>query len=232
MRLGIVSGRRRHGKSYLLQALSEQVDGLYVTAVREEGRLPAIQRFSDAVAAHAGLRPGSLRLTDWRDVPSNALEVAARSPHPLLVIDELPYLLQHSPEIPGLLQLYDERQRGTGAGPGPRLILCGSAMSVMHELLSGTKPLRGRAVVDLRLGAFDYRDSRAFWQISDPLTALKVHAVLGGAPGYRPVADRPHPDDGFDTWLTRTLLDPGRAVYSRIETAPVPRTSRTESAAR
>ncbi|WP_327102684.1 ATP-binding protein [Nonomuraea glycinis] len=219
MRLGIVSGRRRHGKSYLLQALSEQVGGLYVTAVREEGRLPAIRRFSDAVAAHAGLRPGSLRLTDWRDVLSNALEVVARSPHPLLVIDELPYLLQHSPEIPGLLQqLYDERQRGTGAGPGPRLILCGSAMSVMHELLSGTKPLRGRAVVDLRLGPFDYRDSRTFWQISDPLTALKVHAVLGGAPGYRPVAGRPHPDDGFDAWLTRTLLDPGRAVYSRTET--------------
>jgi uncharacterized protein len=221
MRLGIVSGRRRHGKSYLLQALSEQVGGLYVTAVREEGRLPAIQRFSDAIAAYAGLRSGSLRLTDWRDVLSNALDVTARSPHPLLVIDELPYLLQHSPEIPGLLQqLYDERQRGArpGDGPGPRLILCGSAMSVMHELLSGTKPLRGRAVVDLRLGPFDYRDSRTFWQIKDPLTALKVHAVLGGAPGYRSVAARPHPDDGFDAWLTRTLLDPGRAVYSRTET--------------
>jgi len=90
MRLGIVSGRRRHGKSYLLQALSEQVGGLYVTAVREEGRLPAIQRFSDAIAAHAGLRSGSLRLTDWRDVLSNALDVTTRSPHPLLVLAELP----------------------------------------------------------------------------------------------------------------------------------------------
>ncbi|GAA2009909.1 hypothetical protein GCM10009799_42450 [Nocardiopsis rhodophaea] len=119
MRLAIVSGRRRHGKSYLLQALSEQVGGLYVTAVREEGRLPAIQRFSDAVAAHASLRPGSLHLTDWRDVLSNALDAVSRSPHPLLVIDELPYLLQHSPEIPGLLQqLYDERQRGPVPGRG------------------------------------------------------------------------------------------------------------------
>ncbi len=137
------------------------------------------------------------------------------------MIDELPYLLQHSPEIPGLLQqLYDERQRGSGTGvrPGPRLILCGSAMSVMHELLSGTKPLRGRAVIDLRLGAFDYRAARDFWRIDDPLTALQVHAVLGGAPGYRPVAARPHPNDGFAAWLTRTLLDPGRAVYSRTET--------------
>ncbi|MFW6694155.1 AAA family ATPase [Streptomyces sp. MAR4 CNX-425] len=221
MRLGIVSGRRRHGKSYLLQALSEQAGGLYMTAVREEGRLPAIQRFADTVAAHAGLRAGSLRLTDWRDVLASALDVTSRSTYPLLVIDELPYLLQHSPEIPGLLQqIYDERQRraAPGAGPGPRLIMCGSALSVMHELLSGTKPLRGRAVVDLRLGPFDYRDSRAFWQIDDPQTALKVHAVLGGAPGYRSVAARPHPDGGFDTWLSRTLLDPGRAVYSRAET--------------
>jgi hypothetical protein len=221
MRLGIVSGRRRHGKSYLLQALCERVGGLYVTAVREEGRLPAIRRFGDAVAAHAGLQPGTLRLSDWREVLTNALDVTVRSGAPLLVIDELPYLLQHSPEIPGLLQqLYDERQRGSGTGvrPGPRLILCGSAMSVMHELLSGTKPLRGRAVIDLRLSAFDYRAARDFWRIDDPLTALQVHAVLGGAPGYRPVAARPHPNDGFAAWVTRTLLDPGRAVYSRAET--------------
>lgn len=118
MRLGIVSGRRRHGKSYLLQALSERVGGLYVTAVREEGRLPAIQRFSDAIAAHAGLRPGTLRLADWREVFSNALDVTARSRTPLLVVDELPYLLQYSPEIPGLLQqLYTARDR---CGKWPR----------------------------------------------------------------------------------------------------------------
>jgi len=32
MRLGIVSGRRRHGKSFLLQSLKEAMGGLYVTA--------------------------------------------------------------------------------------------------------------------------------------------------------------------------------------------------------
>ena len=219
LRLGIVSGRRRHGKSYLLRALTEAVGGLYVTAVREEGRLPALQRFTDTIAAHAGLRPGALRLTDWYQVLSNALDVVARqAPTPLLVIDDLPYLLQHSPEVPGVLQqIYDERQRGS-AGNGVRIILCGSAMSVMHELLSGNKPLRGRAVVDLRLGPFDFRASREFWQIEDPLTALRVHAVLGGAPGYEPIASRPAPGDDFERWLTSTVLDPGRAVHSRIET--------------
>jgi AAA+ ATPase superfamily predicted ATPase len=218
MRLGVVSGRRRHGKSYLLRALSEEFGGLYITAVRAEGRLPALRRFSEAIAAHAGLRSGTLSLSDWREVLTNALNVATRrSETPLLVIDEFPYLLQHSPELPGLIQqLYDEHQ--WDGGFGARLILCGSAMSVMHELLSGTKPLRGRAVIDLRLGAFDFRTSREFWQIDDPLTALRVHAVLGGAPGYQPLAGRPSPNAGFDEWLTRTLLDPGRGVYSPTET--------------
>jgi hypothetical protein len=224
MRLGIVSGRRRHGKSYLLRALVEAVGGLYITAVREEGRLPALRRFSEAIAAHAGLWPGTLRLADWREVLTNALDVVARQARiPLLVIDEVPYLLQHSPEVPGIIQqLYDETQGGPGrsgeAGPGPRLILCGSAMSVMHELLSGTKPLRGRAVVDLRLGAFNYRTSREFWGIEDLFTAVRVHAVLGGAPGYQPIASRPAPADDFVRWLTSTVLEPGRAVYSRTET--------------
>lgn len=218
MQLAIVSGRRRHGKSYLLQALCESVGGLYITAIREEGRLLALQRFSEAIAAHAGLRPGTLDLADWREVLTNALDVTARRAEtPLLIIDELPYLLQHSPELPGLIQqLFDEHQRGEGIGA--RIILCGSAMSVMHELLSGTKPLRGRAVIDLRLGPFDYRTSRDFWQIQDPFTALHVHAVLGGAPGYRLLTGPTSPDDGFDTWIANTLLNPGRAIYSRAET--------------
>lgn len=38
-------------------------------------------------------------------------------------------------------------------------------MSLMSELLSGTKPLRGRAVLDVRLPAFDHRTAPAHWGI-------------------------------------------------------------------
>ncbi|GAA1004175.1 ATPase AAA [Acrocarpospora pleiomorpha] len=219
LRLAIVSGRRRHGKSFLLQALTGACGGLYLTAVQEEGRVPALRRFTEAIAAHAGLPAGALRLTDWREVLTTALEVAGRAEGaPLVVIDELPYLMQHSPEVPGFLQLlYDQSQ--AGQGPGGRIILCGSAMSVMSELLTGTKPLRGRAVIDLRLGAFDYRTSRRHWGIEDLATALRVDAVLGGAPGYRPLAPVPAPQDArqFGPWVCRTVLDPGLALYSRVE---------------
>ncbi len=190
-----------------------------MAAVQEEGRVLALQRFSEAVADHAGVPAGALRLGGWEELLSTALDVVNRAPGaPLLVIDELPYLLQHSPEIPGLLQLLYDRSQSRKA-PGGRIVLCGSAMSVMSELLSGTKPLRGRAVLDLRLPAFDYRTARTHWQVADPGTALLVDACLGGAPGYRPLAPGSSPQSAaeFDGWVQRTLLDPGRALYSRVE---------------
>src|SRR5215217_253504 len=98
LRLGIVSGRRRYGKSFLLQALIRQAGGLFLTAVSEEGRLAALRRFTESIAAHAGIRSDALRLNDWRDVLTTALDVVKRAPGaPLIVIDELPYLLRHSP---------------------------------------------------------------------------------------------------------------------------------------
>lgn len=218
MRLAIVSGRRRSGKSYLLEALAKETGGLYVTAVQEEGRLPALQRFTQSVARAAGVPSSTLRFEDWEDALTTALDVTARQGFPLLVIDELPYLLQHSPEIPGLLQLLYDRSQ-SGGEIGGRVVLCGSALSVMNDLLSGTKPLRGRAVVDLRMLPFDARTARTHWQIEDPQTALLVDSCLGGAPGYRPLAPgtSPQSTSEFDGWLVETLLNPGRALYSRVE---------------
>lgn len=46
-----------------------------------------------------------------------------------------------------------------------------------------------------------------------------MDACVGGAPGYRPLAPGGSPQSmvEFDDWVQRTLLDPGRALYSRVE---------------
>jgi hypothetical protein len=85
----------------------------------------------------------------------------------------------------------------------------------MSTLLSGDQALRGRAVLDLRIGPFRYRDAAAYWGC-DPATALLVDAVLGGAPGYRDVVGAA-PDsgpDGFFRWLERTVLNPSHILFS------------------
>jgi hypothetical protein len=220
LRLGIVSGRRRVGKSFLLRALAEASGGLYVSAVAEEGVVTARHRFAEDIGRYAGVGPELVADASWESLLTAAIELTVSRGAPgLLIIDELPYWMAHSPELPGLLQLlYDQSQSGQGSGAG-RVIVCGSAMSVMNELLSGTKALRGRAAIDLRLHPFDLATSARHWEIADAPTALGVHAIFGGSPGYRDLAALPAPQGPaeFDSWVAGTVLDPRQALFSGSE---------------
>lgn len=213
-----MSGRRRIGKSFLLRALAEAAGGLYVSAVAEEGVVAARRRLAAEIARYAGIGPEMMGEASWESLLSTAIELTAQR-RGVFVIDELPYWMAHSPELPGLLQLlYDESQAGKGTAGG-RMIVCGSAMSVMNELLSGTKALRGRAAIDLRLHPFDLATMARHWGIGDPATALRVHAILGGAPGYHNLAsvDPPQTIDELDMWAPATVLDPRQALFSGSE---------------
>ncbi|MFC5831583.1 AAA family ATPase [Nonomuraea insulae] len=158
----------------------------------------------------------------WESLLSTAIDLTSgrggNAPG-VLVIDELPYWMAHSPEVPGLLQLlYDQSQAGQGV-PGGRVIVCGSAMSVMNELLSGTKTLRGRAALDLFLQPFDLGTTARHWGIEDSAAALRLHAILGGSPGYRNLANVAPPQTvaGMDDWVPATVLDPRQALFSASE---------------
>jgi AAA+ ATPase superfamily predicted ATPase len=222
VRLGVVSGRRRVGKSYLLRALAQVSGGLYTTAVAEEDAPAARGRFAEDIARYAGIGPDLVGTgASWEALLSTAIDVVTRRKgrSGLLVIDELPYWLGHSPEIPGLLQLGYDRSQADEDRRGGRVVLCGSAMSVMTTLLSGTKALRGRATVDLRMSPFDLASTARLWGIEDRPTALRLHAALGGSPGYHALSPRESPRsiDEFDDWVADSLLNPGQALFSRSE---------------
>ena len=222
LRLGVVSGRRRVGKSYLLRALAQVSGGLYTTAVAEEGAPAARRRFAADIARYAGIGPELVGSSvSWESLLATAIDVVVQRQgrSGLLVIDELPYWLGHSPEIPGLLQLAYDRSQANEGHRGGRVVLCGSAMSVMTTLLSGTKALRGRAAVDLRMTPFDLPATARLWGIADRPTALRMHAALGGSPGYRTLSPRDAPQSvaEFDEWVADALLNPGQALFSRSE---------------
>lgn len=226
LRIGVVSGRRRQGKSYLLRRVVAGASGLYHQA-QEVGRVQALARFGDDVARHLGLPAGALRFDDWDVALRTALGFPERGSSSTaggaggrtLVIDELPYLLVHSPEIPSVLQeLYDE-SRQSADHPSAAVVVCGSAMSIMSELLVGQKPLRGRATLDMRIGPFGYRDAAAFWGVQDPEVAFRLDAVFGGTPGYRALVEQEPPasPDDLPRWWGRNVLNPSHALFSESD---------------
>jgi AAA+ ATPase superfamily predicted ATPase len=210
LRIGIVRGRRRHGKSFLLEHLCRAVSGAYVLAL-QESRFIALNHFSVALGQRLGFPVG--RFGDWVAALDAAVDGLTHAGVRLLVLDEFPYLAASSPELPSVLQaLYDRRGPASGAPPF-RIVLCGSAISVMSTLLSGNQALRGRAVIDMRIRPFSYRDAAAYWD-ADPETAFLVDAVLGGAPGYKDIVGAP-PDSGqFFGWLGRSVLNPSHALFT------------------
>ncbi len=89
-------------------------------------------------------------------------------------------------------------------------------MAFMGRLLGGNAPLRGRAGLELVVPTLDHRLTAEFWKIDDPVTALKVNAIVGGTPAYRREFardDTPAGPDDFDPWVTRTVLSPTSPLF-------------------
>ena len=184
--LGVVSGRRRHGKSFLLRQLSTDRKGFYHQAI-ELDRRPALDRFASALAEHYGW-PAAPRFNDWEQALRAAFSNTAPVERPgLVVLDEFPYLLKGAPELLSVVQLLVDDWRADGARHN--LILCGSSLSVMSTVLGAGSPLHGRATLDLNLASFDFQTAGKFWNAPDSQTAFVVDAIFGGAPGYRELMD-------------------------------------------
>ncbi|MFE3545505.1 ATP-binding protein [Nocardia sp. NPDC059177] len=211
--LGIVSGRRRQGKSFLLEALCEATGGFYFAA-DQATEAESLRYFSTTVADYSGSAL-PVSFDDWRQAMDGLLAVTAEREVPV-VIDEFPYLAKASPALPSIVQAALAPRRAERMGSRGRLLLCGSALSFMGSLLSGDAPLRGRAGLELVVPTLDYRLAAEFWGIEDPRLAVLVHAIVGGTPAYRREFvedDTPSGLDDFDDWVERTVLNPASPLF-------------------
>jgi hypothetical protein len=212
-RLSVVYGRRRQGKTMMLDLLARSTGGLIFTGLPQGGPLN-LRRFARAFAEYTG---GPVPAFDsWEDGVDFLLRLGERRTEPtVLVLDEFPYLMTAEPALPSILQIALEPGGRARAQGRARLVLCGSALHVMRGLLAGSAPLRGRADYELVVAPFEYRDAAAFWGLADDADlAFRVHALLGGTPAYRAMSGGPPSDDAlFDEWVVGGPLNPDRAMF-------------------
>ena len=215
--LGIVWGRRRVGKSFLLEGLAEQTGGFYFHATRGSSA-EALRDLGERLGLHQNVG-APLALPDW-DRAIEALMALGRERETLVVLDEFPYLLEHTPELDSIIQRAFGPRHAARTSSRARVVLCGSAISVMSKLLSGTAPLRGRAGIDLRVLPFDFRTARQLHDITHLPTAVATYAVIGGVAAYAcemSENDRPIDSADFTRWICRRVLSPAAPLFSEIE---------------
>lgn len=170
----VVYGRRRCGKSTLLQEIVRS-DDMYYLADRREASLQ-IQSLAVEIARQiSGFN--EVDYPSWQAL-LQTLNVRSK-PGFCLLLDEFPYLVQVSPELPSLVQKFiDDRDTVIN------LIICGSSQRMMQGLvLDAAAPLYGRATEIIKV-----RPLEPFW-IQEALAvrgvqAVEAYAVWGGVPRY------------------------------------------------
>jgi hypothetical protein len=176
--LACLYGRRRVGKSRLLEEVAKgRGDVVFFVADRSEAALQRGRLAKDIAVRLPGFADvayeewGTL-LERWRkDSPDGSV----------LVLDEFPYLVERSPELPSVLQRIADGLRESGL----KILLCGSSQRMMQGLvLRENEPLYGRAreIVKLEPLAFPWMQE-AFPGLS-PWERFVQYAVWGGIPRY------------------------------------------------
>lgn len=170
----VLYGRRRCGKSTLLQHVARKKD-IYFLADQQETPLQ-IKSLACEISRHiAGF--DQVTYPSW-DVLFGAVQKQAQ-PGTALILDEFPYLVQKSPELPSIIQKQiDSRQNKI------HLIICGSSQRMMQGLvLDGTAPLYGRAMEIIKL-----RPLESGWLSEalgiDPVATIEAYSIWGGVPRY------------------------------------------------
>jgi uncharacterized protein len=105
----------------------------------------------------------------------------ARDQHLILIIDEFPYATEAEPALTSLLQnAWDHEFKTTQT----LLVIAGSQVGMMVDMLGYRAPLYGRSTAQLALKPLPFRTLTHFYPHYTAEQRVAVYAILGGIPAY------------------------------------------------
>lgn len=178
----LVYGRRRIGKTTLLLHWARQTGRplIYWTATRDT---PAQVRLSCTQALWNWAYPDSQavpRFETWDEIFEMAAQLIAGRPA-ILIMDEFSYAAESDSALPSDLQAaWDHRFKLSDI----TIVLAGSHIGLMTDLMRYEAPLYGRFTGQLPVGPLSFAAVRQFLPHYGPAECVAVYAVVGGIPAY------------------------------------------------
>ena len=173
---GIVYGRRRIGKTRLLQEVVKKHNAIYYVA-NEMGLEYNLSQLSVAVARYFD-EPFSFNSFE---LLFEYLAKKSKDQKIVLILDEFTYLMSTNKEILSVIQnIIDQVLIGSNM----KLIISGSHVGMVEDALSYKKTMYGRSTFKLKIEPFDYYDSAKFYPNILNDDKVRLYSVFGGVPFY------------------------------------------------
>jgi AAA+ ATPase superfamily predicted ATPase len=177
--LFVLYGRRRVGKTTLLNEFCKDKDTIFYSAEQSNNKLN-LEKFSAQVFQFYGettLEPFASWDNAWTYI--NERQADQRL---ILVFDEFPYLVRKNKALLSTLQHLIDHSLQFGK---LFIVLCGSYMGFMEkEVLGAKSPIFGRRTAQLHMKSFDYKTSIRFLDGFSEEDKLKLYGAFGGTALY------------------------------------------------
>ncbi len=202
--LVMIYGRRRVGKSRLIvEAIKNRravyfqaqqaTDGVNQENFKQDVSEELNEEFAEIVEGMSG----------WENIFKIIKQSTGEEPSESLtvVLDEFPYLCESNSSLPSVFQkIWDEIDR---KGLNLNLIICGSQIAFMEEILSPKNPLYDSHTKKLNLQPMPYREMAKFFPNWTAQEIMYGFGVLGGIPHYSSLCD---PEDSLRDNIIRLVL--------------------------
>lgn len=204
-KLIVIYGRRRLGKSTLLKQLIREGDLYFSADMRSKPlQIDALAKTIEPII------PGfsGVIYPDWESLFINFNHALKK--RTTLVLDEFPYLVKNSPELPSVIQKIVDNKINKKF----HLVLCGSSQQMMYGItLDSTSPLYGRCDEIIRIRPMGIYWLKEYLSVKD-IRAVEEFSIWGGVPRYWEIRKRhKNPEEA----VKYNLLDPDGVLYDEPE---------------
>jgi AAA+ ATPase superfamily predicted ATPase len=178
--LVVLWGRRRVGKTFLLGHVAQGKRAVF-HASTEQAEAVELGRFHETIQRDLGSTVADLAggsFASW-EAALRFLSALATDEPLLVVLDEVTYLARSTPGLASIVQaVWDHIPHGAKL----MLVLTGSAVGFMEDLIGPGGALRGRPTLRLPLEPLTPAHARSFLPTLDPVAFIEAYAACGGYP--------------------------------------------------
>jgi AAA+ ATPase superfamily predicted ATPase len=177
----IIYGRRRVGKTTLIQEFIKDKRAVYFVAREADGAVNLRGFSSDVYSVTAKELARNAFFPDWEAAFDYIYQIS-KDRRLVLAMDEYPYLAGGYRPISSVIQAHiDSRLKDSRLF----LILCGSSMSFMeNQVLAYQSPLYGRRTAQFKITPFTFFESLPFWEALSREDKAVLYGMTGGIPEY------------------------------------------------